>query len=120
VDVPRDRNDEFEPKLVLKYQCDISGIEEKVISLYARGMGTQDIHDQLKDLYGIEPSVEMVSRIMDKILPQAKEWQSRPLAPSTHSLLWTASTIKCGRMAASSAARPMSYWASPWKGIRRS
>ena len=59
IDIPRDRNGEFEPKLVPKYQRDISGIEEKVISLYARGMSTRDIHDQLKDLYGVELSAEM-------------------------------------------------------------
>ena len=87
VDIPRDRNGEFEPKLIPKYQRDISGIEEKVISLYARGMSTRDIHDQLQDLYGIEVSAEMVSKITDKVLPQVKEyptgriWQSRPLAP---------------------------------------
>lgn len=79
VDIPRDRNGEFEPKLIPKYQRDISGIEEKVISLYARGMSTRDIHDQLQDLYGIELSAEMVSKITDKILPEIKEWQSRPL-----------------------------------------
>ena len=81
IDVPRDSNGEFEPKLIPKYQRDISGIEEKVISLYARGMSTRDIHDQLNDLYGIEVSAEMVSKITDKILPQVKEWQSRPLNP---------------------------------------
>ena len=81
IDVPRDRNGEFEPKLIPKYQRDISGIEEKVISLYARGMSTRDIHDQLQELYGIELSAEMVSKITDKILPEVKEWQSRPLTP---------------------------------------
>ena len=81
IDIPRDRNGEFEPKLLPKYQRDISGIEEKVISLYARGMSTRDIHDQLQDLYGIELSAEMVSKITDKILPEIKEWQSRPLNP---------------------------------------
>ena len=81
IDVPRDRNSEFEPKLIPKYQRDISGIEEKVISLYARGMSTRDIHDQLQELYGIELSAEMVSKITDKILPEVKEWQSRPLTP---------------------------------------
>ena len=81
IDVPRDRNGESEPKLVPKYQRDISGIEEKVISLYARGMGTRDIHDQLNGLHGIELSAEMVSKITGKILPQVKEWQSRPLNP---------------------------------------
>lgn len=71
IDVPRDRNGEFEPKLIPKYQRDISGIEEKVISLYARGMSTRDIHDQLQDIYGIELSADMVSKITDKILPEA-------------------------------------------------
>ena len=81
IEIPRDRNGEFEPKLIPKYQRDISGIEEKVISLYARGMSTRDIHDQLQDLYGIELSAEMVSKITDKLLPEIKEWQSRPLNP---------------------------------------
>lgn len=81
LEVPRDRNSEFEPKLVPKYQRDISGIEDKVLSLYARGMSTRDIHDQLQDLYGIEMSADMVSKITDRILPEIKEWQSRPLNP---------------------------------------
>lgn len=81
VDIPRDRNGEFEPKLIPKYQKDISGIEDKVISLYARGMSTRDIHDQLQDLYGVELSAEMVSKITDKLLPEIKEWQTRPLNP---------------------------------------
>ncbi len=81
IDVLRDRNGEFEPKLIPGYQRDISGIEEKMISLYAHGMSTRDIHDQLNDLYGIEVSAEMVSKITDKILPQVKEWQSCPLNP---------------------------------------
>jgi putative transposase len=81
VEVPRDRNAEFEPKIIPKYQRDISGIEEKVISLYARGMSTRDIHDQLQDIYGIELSAEMVSKITDRIIPDIKEWQSRPLNP---------------------------------------
>ena len=67
--------------MIPKYQRDVSGIEEKVLSLYARGMSTRDIHDQLQDLYGIELSAEMVSKITDRILPESKEWQSRPLNP---------------------------------------
>ena len=81
LDIPRDRNNEFEPKIIPKYQRDISGIEEQVISLYSRGLSTRDIHDQLNDLYGIELSADMVSKITDKILPEIKEWQSRPLDP---------------------------------------
>lgn len=81
IDVPRDREGEFEPQVIQKHQRDISGLEEKIISLYARGMSTRDIHDQVQDLYGIEMSAEMVSRITDKIIPRVKEWQTRPLEP---------------------------------------
>ena len=81
IDVPRDRNGEFEPKIAPKYQRDVSGIEEQVIPLYGQGMSTRDIHDRLQDLYGIEMSAEMVSKITDKILPEIREWQSRPLNP---------------------------------------
>lgn len=72
LDVPRDRNSEFEPKLIPKYQRDVSGIEEKVLSLYAKGMNPQDIPDQIQDLYGIELSAEMVSKITDQF-----HWKSR-------------------------------------------
>jgi len=79
LDIPRDRNGDFEPAVVPKNKRDISGIEEKVISLYARGMSTRDIHEQIKDIYGIEVSAEMVSKITDSILPSIKEWQHRSL-----------------------------------------
>lgn len=70
VDIPRDKNGKFEPRLIPKYQRDVSGIEEQVISLYGRGLSTRDIHDQLKYLCGIEMSAEMVSHITDRILPR--------------------------------------------------
>lgn len=80
--VPRDTNGEFEPVIVKKHERSLSGsLEDKIIGLYAKGMGTRDIYDQMKELYGIEVSAEMVSRITDKIVPVAKEWQTRPLEP---------------------------------------
>jgi putative transposase len=79
IDVPRDRKGEFDPKIIPKYKRDISGIEEKVVSLYARGMSTRDIHDQIKDLCGLEISADLVSKITEKIVPEIKEWQNRPL-----------------------------------------
>lgn len=79
LDIPRDRKGNFEPKIVPKYKRDISGLEEKIISLYSRGMSTRDIHDQIKDLYGIEVSAEMVSKITERLVPEIKEWQSRAL-----------------------------------------
>ncbi len=78
--VPRDRNGEFEPRLVKKNETTLSGdIEEKIISMYAKGMTTNDISAHIEDIYGLEVSDSLVSRITDKILPVVKEWQQRPL-----------------------------------------
>jgi transposase-like protein len=80
INVPRDRNGEFEPQIVRKQQTTLSGdIEEKIISMYAKGMSTSDIEGHIKEIYGLEMSDTTVSRITDKILPIAKEWQRRPL-----------------------------------------
>lgn len=76
---PRDRNGDFEPKLVPKNKRDVSGIEDKIISLYSRGLSTREINEQIQDLYGIEVSSTMVSNITDQILPEIREWQNRPL-----------------------------------------
>lgn len=80
IDVPRDRKGEFEPQLVKKQQTNLSGdIEEKILSMYAKGMTTRDIDAHIREIYGIEVSDSTVSRITDKILPIVKEWQQRPL-----------------------------------------
>ena len=78
-ETPRDRNGEFEPKIVPKNKRDVSGIEDKIISLYGRGLSTREINEQIQELYGIEISATMVSNITDQILPKIKEWQERPL-----------------------------------------
>ena len=78
-ETPRDRNGEFEPKIVPKNKRDVSGIEDKIISLYGRGLSTREINEQIQDLYGIEVSSTMVSNITDQILPEIREWQNRPL-----------------------------------------
>lgn len=78
-ETPRDRNGEFEPKIVPKNKRDVSGIEDKIISLYGRGLTTREINEQIQDLYGIEVSATMVSNITDQIIPEIKEWQERPL-----------------------------------------
>ena len=80
IDVPRDRNGEFEPQIVKKYQNTITqDMEEKIISMYAKGMTTADIENHMKDLYDIDISDSTISRITDKIMPVVKEWQERPL-----------------------------------------
>lgn len=80
VAVPRDRKGEFEPQLLKKNQTSISqDIEDKILSMYAKGMTTGDIEAHIQDIYGVDVSDTTVSRITDKILPVAKEWQQRPL-----------------------------------------
>ena len=80
LEVPRDRKGEFEPELIKKQQTSISGdIEEKILSMYAKGMTTSDIESHIRDIYGLSVSDSTISRITDKILPLVKEWQSRPL-----------------------------------------
>ena len=80
IEVPRDRNGEFEPKILPKNQTSISqDMENKIISMYAKGMSTSDIEEHIRDIYGLEISDTTVSHITDKVLPVAKEWQQRPL-----------------------------------------
>lgn len=80
IETPRDRNGEFEPQLLKKNQTSITQeVEEKILSMYAKGMTTGDIETHIKDIYGLDVSDTTVSRITDKILPIAKEWQQRPL-----------------------------------------
>ena len=79
IDVPQDRKSTFEPKVVKKRQKDISEIDQKIISMYAKGMTTRQISDTLMDIYGFEASEGFISDVTDKLLPQIEEWQKRPL-----------------------------------------
>lgn len=79
IEVPQDRDGSFEPKVVKKRQKDISGIEQKIIALYAKGMTTRQISETIEDIYGFEVSDGMVSDITDRLLPQIEDWQKRPL-----------------------------------------
>ena len=79
IEVPRDREGEFEPQLVKKHQTDVSSIEDKVIFLYSQGTSTRDIQATMREMYGIEVDDSRVSKITDKLLPLIREWQERPL-----------------------------------------
>ncbi len=79
IQVPQDRKSTFEPQIVKKRQKDISEIDQKIISLYAKGMTTRQISDIIYDIYGFETSESFISDITDKILPQIEDWQNRPL-----------------------------------------
>ena len=79
LDVPRDRDGEFEPLIVKKHQKSVAGIEEQILLLYAKGVSTREIQDHLQRLYGIEVSPTLISNVTNKIMPLIKEWQNRPL-----------------------------------------
>jgi putative transposase len=79
--IPRDRRGNFEPQLIAKYQRRFPGFDDKIISMYARGLSTRDIQGHLRDLYGIEASPQLISTVTDAVLEEVGRWQSRPLDP---------------------------------------
>lgn len=79
LEVPRDREGEFDPVIVKKHQKNVTGIEDQILALYAKGVSTREIQDHLQHLYGIEVSPTLISNVTNKIMPLIKEWQNRPL-----------------------------------------
>ena len=79
IKVPRDRNGSYEPKIISKYDRNAEGMEEKILALYACGMSQRDIAEQIKELYDVEISPELVTKISEKIMPEVTAWQNRPL-----------------------------------------
>ena len=81
IKVPRDRNGSFEPKIIGKYDRNADGMEDMILALYACGMSQRDSAEQIKELYGVEISLELVTKISEKIMPEVTAWQNRPLEP---------------------------------------
>jgi putative transposase len=81
IEVPRDRAGEFEPKIVPKHQRRFSGFDDKILSMYARGMTTREIQGHLLEIYGVEVSASLISEITDAIIDEVRQWQGRPIEP---------------------------------------
>ena len=79
LDIPRDRQSSFDPQLIAKYQRRFPGFDDKIVSMYARGMSTREIQGHLRELYGIDASPDLVSAVTDAVLEEVAEWQNRPL-----------------------------------------
>lgn len=79
IEVPRDRNGVFNPQIIPKHQTRFSGFDDKIISMYARGMTTRDIQDHLQEIYGVEVSADLISTVTDAVINDVKDWQNRPL-----------------------------------------
>ena len=94
IEVPRDRNGDFEPQLVSKRQRRLEGFDEKVLALYARGLSTRGIQGHLEELYGVEVSPTLISNVTESVLADVKAWQSRPLASVYPILYFDALIVK--------------------------
>ena len=94
VAVPRDRNGSFEPQLIGKGQTRLEGFDDRVISLYARGLSVREIQAHLQELYGIEVSPDLISRVTDAVLDEVREWQNRPLDPVYPVIFFDALRVK--------------------------
>ena len=81
IEVPRDRNGTFEPKIIPKHERRFTGFDEKILSMYARGMSTRDIQSHLEEMYGVEVSPALISQVTDAVLDEVRVWQNRPLDP---------------------------------------
>jgi putative transposase len=94
IEVPRDRRATFEPQLIAKYQRRFPGFDEKIVSMYARGLTTREIQGHLRDLYGVEMSPDLVSTITDAVMEEVAEWQNRPLDPMYPLMFFDAIRVK--------------------------
>src|SRR5438552_2097079 len=81
IEVPRDREGQFEPKIVPKHQRRFQGFDDKILSMYARGMTTREIQGHLEEIYGVEISPSLISEVTDGVVEEVQQWQSRPLEP---------------------------------------
>lgn len=87
IDVPRDRNSSFEPLIVPKHAVRIPGLDDKILALYARGLSTRDIQDELRELYATDVSPMLISRVTDAVAEEISDWRSRPLDP-VYAVVW--------------------------------
>ena len=92
--VPRDREGSFEPRLIAKGQTRLDGLEDKIIALYARGMSVRDIRGHLEELYGLEVSPDLISRVTDAVLDEVKEWRARALDAAYPVVIFDALRVK--------------------------
>jgi putative transposase len=92
--VPRDRNSSFEPQIVAKGQTRLDGFDDRIVSLYARGLSVREIQGHLQELYGIEVSPDLISRVTDAVLEDVREWQNRPLDPVYPVIFFDALRVK--------------------------
>jgi putative transposase len=112
IKVPRDREGSFDPKLIVRYQRRFPGFDEKIVSMYARGMTVREIQGHLLELYGLEVSPDLISTVTDAVLETVAEWQNRPLEAMYPLVSSTRCASKSVTKAWCATRRFMSHWAS--------
>lgn len=95
IEVPRDRDGEFEPKIIPKHQRRFNGFDEKIISMYSHGMTTRDIQYHLKDMYNVEVSPTLISQVTEAVIEDVRAWQNRPLEPIYPIMFLDCIVVKC-------------------------
>ena len=95
LEIPRDRNGTFEPQMVQKGQTRFDGFDDKILSMYSRGMTVREIQGHLNDMYGVDVSPDMISHVTDAVLEEVREWQNRPLERMYPIVYLDAIRVKC-------------------------
>jgi putative transposase len=111
VETPRDRNGSFEPQILPKHQTRFDGFDDKILSMYARGMTTREIQGHLREMYGVEVSPALVSEVTDAVMDEVKAWQNRPLEPIYGIVFLDALYVKMRHEGRVETARCMWPWA---------
>ena len=118
--IPRDRHATFDPQLIAKYQRRFPGFDDKIVSMYARGMSTREIVGHLRDLYGIDVSPDLISAVTDAVLDEIATWQARPLEPVYPLVFFDALRVKIRDEGRCATRRCTSRWAFAPTEPRRS
>lgn len=111
ISVPRDRLSTFDPQLIAKYRCRVAGFDEKIVSMYARGMTVREIRSHLDELYGLDVSPDLISAVTDEVLDEVAEWQNRPLEPLYPLVFFGALRLQAGTKA------PFATRRSTWRSV---
>jgi hypothetical protein len=118
VAVPRDRNGDFEPSLLHKYETSSNELEDKIVTLYAKGLSVRDIQDSLQEMYGVAVSAGTISTITEKIWPMVEAWQNRPLEKVYPSSIGIVFMFICGAKGELKARQSIWFWRLTCKGAR--
>jgi len=120
IEIPRDRNGKFNPQIIKKHQTLFDGFDDKIISMYARGINTRDIQAHLQDIYGVDVPADLISTVTDSVIDEVKEWQSRPLEEIYPVLYLDATIVKVRSEGWVITKARIWPWVSIWKAERKS